>query len=260
MEEEDLKSVAEYINPKAEKQASGVWSNFFSKLNEIFIGDFSKTAEKRQMSIRDYIENPRGRKLFIEYNVETGETVAPIFRLLVERAIKYSFSRSNQYTKNGKPKKKYFVIDEFQLIPKLKRYQELVNFGRSYFITSIIGIQSIAQVIEKYGKDSANAIVAGHAYLFAMRSYDSASSELIRARMGKKQVWQKEPVHRHKDRYSAYIGDKYSVVEYNPVSEEHLRTMKVGQCIIITPDGFREVSLYPFEMGKRIIRDMLGAI
>ncbi len=253
VEQEDLKSVAEYINPQAMKQASGVWSNFYSRINEIFIGDFYKTAGKRQMSIRDYIENPQGRKLFIEYNVETGEAVAPIFRLLVDRAIKYSFARENQYNRRGEPKKKYFVIDEFQLIPKLKRYQELVNFGRSYYITSIIGIQSIAQVIEKYGKDSANAVVAGHAYLFALRAYDSASSQLIRSRIGKKQVWQKEPVHVQSKGKGVYIADKYTATEYFPVSEEHLRTMPVGQCIIVTPDGFREVNLYTFQEGKRII-------
>jgi len=254
--QEDLKSVAEYINPQAMKQASGVWSNFYSRINEIFIGDFYKTAGKRQMSIRDYIENPQGRKLFIEYNVETGEAVAPIFRLLVDRAIKYSFARENRFNRWGEPKKKYFVIDEFQLIPKLKRYQELVNFGRSYFITSIIGIQSIAQVIEKYGRDSANAVVAGHAYLFALRAYDSASSQLIRSRIGKKQVWQREPVHMQVKGQYVYASDKYSTTEYFPVSEEHLRTMPVGQCIIVTPDGFREVNLYTFQQGKRIIRKL----
>ncbi|EDY35177.1 hypothetical protein ABOONEI_2719 [Aciduliprofundum boonei T469] len=255
--QEDLRSVAEYINPQAMKQASGVWSNFYSRINEIFIGDFYKTAGKRQMSIRDYIENPQGRKLFIEYNVETGEAVAPIFRLLVDRAIKYSFARENQYNRIGEPRKKYFVIDEFQLIPKLKRYQELVNFGRSYYITSIIGIQSIAQVIEKYGKDSANAVVAGHAYLFALRAYDSASSQLIRSRIGKKQVWQREPQHIQVQGRGVYVADKYSTTEYFPISEEHLRTMPVGQCIIVTPDGFREVNLYTFKEGRKIIKEIL---
>ena len=53
-----------------------------------------------------------------------------------------------------------------------------------------------------------------------------------------------------------YASDKYSTTEYFPVSEEHLRTMPVGQCIIVTPDGFREVNLYTFQQGKRIIRKL----
>ena len=253
MTQEDLRSVAEYINPKAMKQASGVWSNFYSRLNELFIGDFYKTTNRKQMSIRDYIANPRGRKLFIEYNVETGEAVAPIFRLLIDRAIKYSFSRENTHGKNGERRKKFFIIDEFQLIPKLKRYQELVNFGRSYFITSVIGIQSIAQVIEKYNRDTTNAIVAGHAYLFALRSYDKESTDLIRSRIGKKMAWQKEATSKVVHGHSTNAGDRYSMLEYSPVSEEHIRTMKPGECMIITPDGFREVKLYLFRDAKKVI-------
>ena len=55
--------------------------------------------------------------------------------------------------------------------------------------------------------------------------------------------------------HSAYAGDRYSMLEYSPVSEEHIRTMKPGDCIIITPDGFREVKLYLFRDAKRIIEE-----
>lgn len=256
-EHEDLKSVAEYINPKASKQASGVWSNFYSHLNEIFIGDFYKTWGKPQMSIREYVANPRGRKLFIEYDVESGAVVSPIFRLLIDRAIKYSFSPKNHYGKDGKPRKKFFIIDEFQLIPPIKKYQELVNFGRSYFITSVIGIQSIAQVIEKYNRDLTNAIVAGHAYLFAFRVYDKESTELIRDRIGKAMAWQREATSKVVKGHSVYAGDRYSVTEYVPVSESKIRTLPTGTCIIVTPEGFKEVKLYLFKEAKRIIDEEL---
>ncbi len=256
-EHEDLRSVAEYINPKASKQASGVWSNFYSHMNEIFIGDFYKTWGKPQMSIREYVANPKGRKLFIEYDVESGEVVSPIFRLLIDRAIKYSFSPKNHYGKDRKPRKKFFIIDEFQLIPPIKKYQELVNFGRSYFITSVIGIQSIAQVIEKYNRDLTNAIVAGHAYLFALRSYDKESTDLIRNRIGKATAWQREATSKVVKGHSTYAGDRYTITEYSPISEAHIRTMKPGECIIVTPDGFREVKLYLFRDAKKIIDEEL---
>jgi len=259
-EHEDLRSVAEYINPKASKQASGVWSNFYSHLNEIFIGDFYKTWGKPQISIREYVANPRGRKLFIEYDVESGEVVSPIFRLLIDRAIKYSFSPKNHHGKDGKPRKKFFIIDEFQLIPPIKKYQELVNFGRSYFITSVIGIQSIAQVIEKYNRDLTNAIVAGHAYLLAFRVYDKESSDLIRNRIGKSTAWQREATSKVVKGHSVYAGDRYSVTEYVPVSESKIRTLPTGTCIIVTPDGFKEVKLYLFKDAQRIIDNELRSL
>ena len=258
-EHEDLKSVAEYINPKASKQASGVWSNFFSHINEIFVGDFYKTWGKPQMSIREYMADPRGRKLFIEYDVEKGEVVSPIFRLLLDRAIQYGFAKDPKYKygKDGKPRKKFFIIDEFQLIPPIRKYQELVNFGRSYYNTSVIGIQSIAQVIEKYNRDLTNAVVAGHAYLFAFRVYDKESTELIRDRIGKAMAWQKEATSKVVNGHSVYVGDRYSFTEYVPVSERKIRTLPTGTCIIVTPEGYKEVKLYLYEEAKRIIDEEL---
>ena len=42
-------------------------------------------------------------------------------------------------------------------------------------------------------------------------------------------------------------------IEYSPISEEYIRTMKPGECIIVTPDGYREVNLYLYMEERKII-------
>ena len=115
-----------------------------------------------------------------------------------------------------------------------------------------------AMSIAKYNRDLTNAIVAGHAYLLGFRVYDKESTELIRYRIGKKTAWQKEATSKVVNGKSTYAGDRYSMIEYSPISEAHIRTMKPGQCIIVTPDGYREVKLYLYRDGRKIIDEELS--
>ncbi len=255
-EYKEVRGIAEHINPESEKQAVGVWSVLQTNIEKLFIGSFGRSAEYKQMSIREYIADPKGRKLFIEYDVSHGNILGPVYRVLIDRAIKYSFARENKYGKDGKIRNKYFLIDEFQNVPKLNLYQNLVNYGRSFHLTSVIGIQSLAQVDVAYKKELTEAVVAGHGYVFSFRAWDDRTSKFILERIGKKQFWHYRPVQSSSStgKGSATIGGEYQLTEYYPLSEKELRTFRPGECVIITPDGYKKVRLYLYKDGKEIIK------
>ena len=259
---EKLKSIAEYVNPEAEKMAMSIHATLSSEVEKIFIGSFgsSKSGKLPQMSIREYMENPRGRKLFIKYDVERGAVLGSIYKVIIERAIKFALKNENKYTKDGKLKRKFFIIDEFQNIPPVKNYQQLVNFGRSLGCTSIIGIQSLAQVDEKYKQEGTNSIVAGHGIVVAFHGYDARTSQFIMERLGKFGFWTQRPlqVQSLHGGGSATIGRELQRIESMPLEEREMRYWKAGEGILITQHGWKKIRIYPYssiideDTGKRV--------
>ena len=49
----------------------------------------------------------------MEYDISVGETLTPVYRLLIDQALKEALGRSE------KAGNVYFIADEFKLLPKL---------------------------------------------------------------------------------------------------------------------------------------------
>lgn len=248
---EDLRSAAQYISPESGKQGSGVMSTLLTKVMEVFVGDFRR-SDKTFFSVREYMRQPAGRVLFIEYDVTQGGRLGPIYRLLIDTAIKYAISRG---TENFK---KYFIIDEFQWIPYLQKYQALVNYGRSYQATTITGVQAIPQMNAIYGKETTQAILAGHKYQFIFRCGDPDTVRYARSKIGKAQLWQQQNQYLPTGFMQSYevVQSTQHLQEYCPVSEEELLRLPPGDVFYIGPQGWVRVHLRMYEESRQIIDNL----
>lgn len=117
--------------------------------------------------------------MFIEYDLGLGNVLTPIYRLLIDLAIKEALCRKKD---EGSV---YFLIDEFRLLPLLQHMDDGVNFGRSLGTKFAIGIQNIEQIEHAYGKDLAQSILSGFSTIFAFRVNDAISREYIKDLFGK---------------------------------------------------------------------------
>ena len=176
----DFKGTLSYFGDGSSNQALGVFGELNSMLNDYFIGVFAKKAPTgREFSMRNCIRNKGNQKIFIEYDLTVGETLTPMYRLLIDLALKEALGRSHSAGDV------YMIIDEFKLLPKLQHIDDALNFGRSLGIKVVAGIQNITQLYDIYGDSRGSVIASGFSNLFAFKTIDAESRDYVSKLFGK---------------------------------------------------------------------------
>lgn len=171
----DYKSLISYIYSDDSPQTGGVLSELYQLLNEIFVGAFCRDGD---LSIKELVRQKGARTIFIEYDPAAGGMLAPVYRLLLDLAIKESIGRQKS---DGNT---WFIIDEFPLVPNLKHIDNGINFGRSQGCKFIVGLQNIPQAHHEYGESMAQSLLSGLSTVFSFRVDDMKSREFIQNRYG----------------------------------------------------------------------------
>lgn len=172
---QDLKAMATYIEDPRSGQTLGVVAELQQLVREIFVGNFAKRGN---LSIREIIKNKGGKVVFVEYDLSIGATLAPIYKLIIDMAIKQALCRKEN---EGNV---YFILDEFRLLPHLMHIDNGVNFGRSLGAKFIVGVQNVDQVSAAYGEGTAASLLSGFATNISFRVNDKNSREFIRGLYG----------------------------------------------------------------------------
>lgn len=213
----DLKAMTAYIEDESSGQTMGVLAELQQMIREVFIGNFRKSGT---LSMRDIVRKKGGRVVFIEYDLGIGEMLTPIYRLLIDLAIKEALCRKQD---EGNV---YFFIDEFRLLPRLDHIDDGVNFGRSLGAKFIVGIQNIDQIYDAYGENRARSILSGFGCTVAFRVNDSGSREYIKQLYG------------NNVKLLSYLaavqsrGVTEQIREGYVVEDVDITTLKVGEAIV----------------------------
>jgi len=174
----DLRAATSYIEGGNE-QAQGVLSEMYSVIRDVLVGVF---AAKGNFSIRNFVRR-RGKKiLFIEYDLAIGGVLTPVYRLLIDLALKEALSQSSE---RGNV---FLFFDEFKLLPHLQHIDDAVNFGRSKGVKVFAGIQSIEQLYDIYGQSKGRSIAAGFSTVLAFKSNDQATMRYVSGLYGRNLV------------------------------------------------------------------------
>ena len=172
----DLKAMRSYIDKSDSGQTQGVVAELQQLVREIFIGNFEKRGS---LSIRELIRRRGGLVIFVEYDLSIGATLAPIYRLLIDLAIKQALCRDESEKGNT-----YFMLDEFRLLPHLQHVDNGVNFGRSLGAKFVIGVQNVDQIAAAYGENMAASLLSGFSTTIAFRVGDKNSRDYVRGLYG----------------------------------------------------------------------------
>ena len=174
----DLNSLISYFGDGKSNQALGVFGELNSMLSEYFVGILAEHTPERSISMRQAVRKKGGHAIFVEYDLAVGETLTPVYRLLIDQALKEALSRTQ------KAGNVYFIADEFKLLPKLQHIDDALNFGRGLGVRVMAGIQSIDQLYDVYGKEKGAVIASGFGSIFAFHTNDGSSREYITNRFG----------------------------------------------------------------------------
>lgn len=197
---QDLKSVFTYLGDGKNTQGLGVLAELQNITRQILVGSFAKQGS---FSVRNFVRAKGARTLFVEYDLSIGSTLAPIYRLIFDLALKEAMGRTKS---EGNV---YFIFDEFKLLPNLKHIDDGVNFGRSLGVKVIAGLQSIRQLQEAYGEDRANNIISGFSSIFTYRMNDTISQKYI----------------------TDLYGENYTIDEYMTFDNKIVEKERSGYCV-----------------------------
>jgi len=179
----DLAKIKSYIGDGNNNQGLGVLAEVHVMLQDIFLGVFAKEGD---FSIRNFVRKKGGRTLFLEYDMSIGETLTPLYSLLMDLALKEALGRSEEEGKKGSV---YVILDELKLLPQITHLDDAVNFGRSMGVKIIAGLQSVTQIYDIYGEggghDKGDAILSGFGSVVSFRPNDSVTREYVQNRFGK---------------------------------------------------------------------------
>lgn len=123
--------------PEDVEATSNIVSMIEERVHKVFTGDFAKEGD---FSIREYMANPQGTKLVLDFPIERSSSVQPVFRLFIDWSIRFGLT-----TERGS----YYVLDEFAALPELDMLERLINAGRAYNCYAILGVQAIPQLHER---------------------------------------------------------------------------------------------------------------
>ena len=89
----DLKAMTSYIEDEKSGQTLGVVAELQQMVREIFVGNFRK---KGSLSIRQLVRQKGGKVIFVEYDLGIGAMLTPVYRLLIDLALKEALSQSGR--------------------------------------------------------------------------------------------------------------------------------------------------------------------
>jgi energy-coupling factor transporter ATP-binding protein EcfA2 len=229
--------------------SSNIVSILEERVKAVFRGDF---AEKGGFSVRDYMANPRGRILLLDFPIQQSSSVQPIFRLLIDWSIRFGLDDERG---------SYYLLDEFAALPELDMLERLINAGRAYNCYAILGVQAIPQLRDTYGDDGADSLLSGLAQEIHLR-VGQGSVEYCRKRMGRNRV--ERNVGESEDDTNEWLIDEdendQRIFEEYPVGEDTLQNLDAGRGVIHTISGRQWGRLYLLEdiEGRLLPTDRLG--
>lgn len=168
---------------KLSPQALGVFGYINAMCSDLFTGVFAQSAPGKEFSmcslVRDRGKNGGKTVVFIEYDLRVGEVLTPMYRLLIDLALKEALGFNANRRGNV-----VFIIDEFKLLPNLTHIDDALNFGRGLGIKVVAGLQSIDQIYANYGEERGRTIVSGFMNSFCFQTPDYRSRQYISERFG----------------------------------------------------------------------------
>lgn len=218
---EDLAGARHYLTG-AGNASRAVMSFLQQSVRAAFAGAFRMPGD---FSVRRFVRAKGGRALFVEYDISSGELLLPIYRVLIDLALKEALGR--QRTAGNV----FVILDEFPLLPQLSHISNAINFGRSLGLKVLAGTQNVRQVYHAYDEHVGNSILSGFGTVMAFRLMDQSSRELVAERFGlnRKQITSQLAVRAQ--------GLQQEVVMGQVIEDWSISTLTVGEAIVSLPTG-----------------------
>lgn len=215
------------------EHAQDVFTTMQRTINNVFVGDFARSPDDWGFVIREYMNDPQGVPLVLDYPKDRGETTEPLFRFMIDWAARFAL--------NDPTRQHYFVLDEFARIPHLRKIGDLLNVGSGDRVQVLVTLQSVTQMYANYGRNRGKSLLSGLVSKVCLRANDSETVNFIRESIGTEFVEYTQHV---ETRYSEFQEREVEVDRETKEEEEHIfakgdiRKWDQGVGVVVTPSGW----------------------
>jgi type IV conjugative transfer system coupling protein TraD len=134
----------------------------------------------KPFSIRDWIRDEhKDSWLFVSSRADVHESIRPLISMWLGIAVQSAMSLSPD-----RNRRLWFCLDELPTLQKLPSLNLLLAGARKYGAAAILGVQSIAQIRDEYGREAAAAILSHPSTRLTLRVGDSETADYLSRNLG----------------------------------------------------------------------------
>ena len=152
-----LVAVRDLITTKQHVTSFGIQMEKAIVIADLFIMNSNYCSEESNFSIRNFMHQGRGRRLFIVFDNESRKSSENMVRLFLDIALKEACSGEDLL--DDDKRRFYFIMDEYGYLSSGLEYLELSkDQGRSKGIRIFAAFQTYSHLIKLYGGKEENAM------------------------------------------------------------------------------------------------------
>ncbi|MHB1565147.1 MAG: type IV secretion system DNA-binding domain-containing protein [Acidiferrobacter sp.] len=131
-------------------------------------------------SIRDWIKKDSGDSwLFVSSRADSHRSIRPLISMWIGLAVQSAMSLPP-----SRDRRLWFILDELPTLQKLPSLDLLLAGGRKYGAAALLGVQTVAQVRDGYGRDAASAILSHPSTRLSLRVGDHETADHLSKSIG----------------------------------------------------------------------------
>ena len=181
----ELFAVSDLVSAKPNITSYGVRMELKTVLLDTFQIGSNFCDDNSKFSIRQFMHEGQGHKLFLVFDIENRKSSESIVRLLLDLALKEPLSGDN--VNDGDMKRYNFVLDEYAYLPCGLEYMDFAkDMGRSKGVRIFSGFQTFSQLTKLYNGKNEVAMndLAGYGDVVVFKPHDAATREMVESRSG----------------------------------------------------------------------------
>jgi type IV conjugative transfer system coupling protein TraD len=131
-------------------------------------------------SVRDWMrDESRDSWLFVASRADVHKSIRPLISMWVGLAVQAAMSLPPD-----RNRRTWFILDELPTLQKLPALDLLLAGARKYGACAVLGVQSVAQARDIYGRDAAAAILSHPSTRLTLRVGDAETAQYLSQALG----------------------------------------------------------------------------
>jgi hypothetical protein len=150
----------------------------------VFLVAWRYLPDEGDFSVRQWIRDEKDtRWLFVTYREDQFEMLQYLIPTILDLAVVESLSLPE-----NEDRQLWFILDEVDSLGKVASLRHAVSKLRKYGGRCVLGLQTIAQLRSRYGKDEAQTLMANLATKVILRAGDGETAEYFSQEFGNQEI------------------------------------------------------------------------
>lgn len=193
-------------------------------------------AGAKSWSIRRHVREGRGW-LWLSYREDQAAALRPLLAAWIGEAVSAILSLAPDAKRRH-----WLLLDEVASLGRVQGLSDALTKGRKYGLCAMVGLQSVAQLRETYGRDGAQTLLSCLSSQLLLRANDPETAEYASLHLGEREVV-REIVSRSHERNRHTITPQHSLERLVLPSQIQSLPNRIGYLRLAGQDIVRRVKI-----------------